>query len=58
MGFARAVRKVLFGPPGDEPPDDGGLAGSRVPRRPSDLSGSGSVALAEPIVEEEADETR
>lgn len=30
----------------DDP--DGGLAASRVPRRPPDLSGSGSEALVEP----------
>lgn len=50
VGFAQAVRKMIFGPPPtDEPPDDGGMAGSRVPRRPPDRSGSGSVALVEPI---------
>ena len=58
MGFARAVRNMMFGPPRDDPPDDGGRAGSRVPRRPSDLSGSGSVALAEPTANERADEAR
>jgi len=47
VGFAHAVRRLMFGPPPDEP-DDGGLAGSRVPRRPPDHFGSGSVALVEP----------
>jgi hypothetical protein len=56
IGFARAVRRMLFGPPPDEPPDDDGLAGSRIPRNPPDASGSGSVALAEPIVAADLDE--
>jgi len=33
--FAEAVREMVFGPPPeDQPPDDAGMAGSRVPRRP------------------------
>jgi hypothetical protein len=52
IGFARAVRRMLFGPP----PDDEGLAGSRIPRRPPDASGSGSVALAAPAATETSDE--
>jgi hypothetical protein len=58
IGFARAVRRMLFGtPPADEsPPDDDGLAGSRIPRHPPDASGSGSVALAEPVVADDLDE--
>jgi hypothetical protein len=60
---ARAVRRMLFGappaevivpaPPTDEPPGGGDdMAGSGVPRRPPDQSGSGSVALVEPTVGE------
>jgi hypothetical protein len=60
FGFARAVRRMLFGtpPPDRSPPDDDGLAGSRVPRHPPDASGSGSVALAEPIAPEDTDDSR
>jgi hypothetical protein len=48
------------GDEGDEPPDvlddDAGLAGSRVPRRPPDRSGSGSaLAVPEPEGETDAD---
>lgn len=55
--FVRAMRRMIFGtprgevtfipPPADDPPDDD-LAGSGVPRRPPNQSGSGSVALVEP----------
>jgi hypothetical protein len=55
--FASAVER-LRGRPGSEveftevthlwDDDDGGLAESRVPRRPAPLSGSGSAALVEP----------
>ncbi len=52
VGFAQAVRRMMFGqPPDDEPSDAAGMAGSGVPRRPPGQSGSGSVALVEPIVE-------
>jgi hypothetical protein len=34
--------------------EDGGLASARVPRRPTDLSGSGSAALVEPIADDPA----
>jgi hypothetical protein len=58
-GFASAVRRMVHRrPPGEPgewpqgpadellgPDDDSGLAGSRVPRRPPDRSGSGAVAL-------------
>jgi hypothetical protein len=58
-GFAAAVRRMTgrrppgelgewpHGPPTQpsDPDDDSGLAGSRVPRRPPDRSGSGAVAL-------------
>lgn len=48
-GFAHALRRMILAiPPPDEPLDEGGLAGSRIPRRPPDKSGSGSVALIEP----------
>jgi hypothetical protein len=50
LAFAEVIRRFLLPPP----PDEGGLAGSRVPRRPPDKSGSGSVALAEPTDEEDA----
>jgi hypothetical protein len=54
VGFVQAVREMVFGsPPLDAPPDEGGLAGSRVPRRSPDKSGPGSVALAEPIVRDD-----
>jgi hypothetical protein len=33
---------------GDDNPDDGGLAASRVLKRPPDRSGSGSAAIREP----------
>jgi len=58
LGFGRAVRRMLFGtPPADEQPlDDDGLAGSRIPRHPPDTSGSGSVALVEPAVAADLDE--
>jgi len=58
IGFARAVRRMLFGtPPADGlMPDDDGLAGSRIPRHPPDTSGSGSVTLAEPVVTTDLDE--
>lgn len=63
-GFAEAVRGMVWrrgaesqASP-DEPPDaghqpwpwddDAGLAGSRVPRRPPDRSGSGAIALLAP----------
>lgn len=34
--------------PGDEPPDEGGLSKSGVPRRPPDKSGSGFAEQIEP----------
>jgi hypothetical protein len=40
-------QSMTFWPEDDERLDDGGLAGSRVPRRPPDVSGSGAVALVE-----------
>ena len=66
---ARAVRRMLFGdppaevmsspPPADKPPGDGDdMAGSGVPRRPPDQSGSGSVALVEPTAGESGFETQ
>lgn len=58
----RAVRRMLgravtseitFIPPfTDDPPDDDDMAGSGVPRRPPNQSGSGAVALAEPRSDE------
>lgn len=53
IGFARAVRRMVFGPPPDEEPhDDAGMAGSGVPRHPPGDAGYGSVALAEPITDD------
>jgi hypothetical protein len=53
VGFAQAVRRMIFGPPPDDAPaDDAGTAGSGVPRRPPGYSGSGSVALVEPVTDD------
>jgi hypothetical protein len=38
--------------------EDGGLAPSRVPRRPSDRSGSGSAAVHEPEVDDRSSDIR